>query len=146
MRPIDADALEFEAYSIWVHGSPEMKYRMDTLKELIDKAPTIAAKSVQHWIDDIDHWICPVCRLEVTNPNNYDGCKCPRCGFQDPKDAEPVRHGYWYKPTGMMPPEHHHRHRCSECYCLAPYERPGREWFSDFCPNCGAKMDLEEKV
>lgn len=84
MRLTDADALELEAYSIWVHGSLETKYRMNALKDLIDKAPTIA---VQHWIDDIDHWICPVCRLEVTNPNNYEGCKCPRCGFQDPKDA-----------------------------------------------------------
>lgn len=56
-------------------------------------------------------------------------------------DAEPVRNGRWYKPTGMMPPEHHGRHRCSVCGEMAFYERPGREGLSDYCPNCGAKMD-----
>lgn len=58
-------------------------------------------------------------------------------------DAELVRHGRWYKPTGMMPPEHAGRHRCTECNCLAYYERPGREGLSNYCPNCGAKMDLK---
>lgn len=62
-------------------------------------------------------------------------------------DAEPVRHGRWYKPIGgMMPPEHHGRHRCSVCNQLAYYERPGREGLSDYCPNCGARMDLEEET
>ena len=53
-----------------------------------------------------------------------------------------VVHGQWYKPIGvMMPPEHHGRHRCSVCNFMALYERPGREELSDYCPNCGAKMD-----
>ncbi len=143
MRPIDADAL-VENLELLAKFQPEDK--QSTILGIcatIKATKTLTAGSAQHWIDDIDHWICPVCRLEVTNPNNYEGCKCPRCGFQDPKDAELVRHGRWYKPHGMMPPEHHHRHRCSECYSLAPYERPGREWLSDYCPNCGAKMDLK---
>lgn len=42
-------------------------------------------------------------------------------------DAEPVRHGKWYKPTGMMPPEHHGRHRCDRCKSLAPCNPYGRE-------------------
>ena len=54
----------------------------------------------------------------------------------------PVVCGRWYKPIGMMmPPEHHGRHRCSVCNCMAMYERPGREGLSKFCPNCGAKME-----
>lgn len=39
-----------------------------------------------HWIDNADSYICPRCRLEVNNPAKYEGCKCPRCGFQDRKD------------------------------------------------------------
>ena len=58
-------------------------------------------------------------------------------------DAEPVRHGRWYKPKGMMPPEHHGRHRCSVCDHMAFYERLGREGLSDYCPNCGARMNGE---
>jgi hypothetical protein len=50
--------------------------------------------------------------------------------------------GQWYVPRGMMmPPEHHGRHRCSVCDCMAMYERPGHEGLSKFCPNCGAKME-----
>ena len=41
-----------------------------------------------HWIDDADHWRCPVCGEYVTCPSVYVGCKCPVCGFQDEKDKE----------------------------------------------------------
>lgn len=46
-------------------------------------------------------------------------------------DAEPVRHGRWTFP--WTSPE------CSVC-------RKTQKWTSKFCPNCGAKMDLEENV
>ena len=39
-----------------------------------------------HWIDDADHWRCPICGLEVGNPEYYPDCRCPVCGFQDEKD------------------------------------------------------------
>lgn len=60
-------------------------------------------------------------------------------------EMERVKHGRWYKPTGMMPPEHHGRHRCTVCDHLALYFRIGHEELSPYCPNCGAKLDLEEK-
>lgn len=41
-----------------------------------------------HWIDDADHWECPLCGEYVTCPSIYPGCKCPVCGFQDEKDKE----------------------------------------------------------
>lgn len=41
-----------------------------------------------HWIDDADHWRCPVCGEYVICPSVYVGCKCPVCGFQDEKDKE----------------------------------------------------------
>lgn len=137
MRPIDADALELEAYSIWVHGSPETKYRMNALKDLIDKAPTIAG---QHWIDDIDNWICPVCRLEVTNPNNYEGCKCPRCGFQDPKDA--AKH-YWINRGDYVTTAYGSLDvkECSNCHADITIDH-----YDNYCPNCGVEMNGEKRL
>lgn len=48
-------------------------------------------------------------------------------------DVEPMRHGWWDV-----------NRRCSECGYPAPlaYSEPDR-WKSPYCPNCGAKMDLE---
>lgn len=43
-------------------------------------------------------------------------------------DAEPVRHGHWIKMFES--------YACSECYCPAD-----KESLSDYCPDCGAKMD-----
>lgn len=50
--------------------------------------------------------------------------------------------GEWIKATGMMPPEFHGHHYCSECGNFANMEPPfgNREDLSDFCPNCGADM------
>jgi rubredoxin len=39
-----------------------------------------------HWLDNADSWICPVCGFETGSPAKYEGCKCPKCGFQDDKD------------------------------------------------------------
>lgn len=51
--------------------------------------------------------------------------------------------GEWIKATGMMPPEFHGHHCCSECGNFANMEPPfgNREDLSRFCPNCGAVMD-----
>ena len=55
-------------------------------------------------------------------------------------EAEPVRHGRWVEIKGMAPPEYHGKHRCSLCYARA-LERKMHEELSNYCPNCGAKMD-----
>lgn len=60
-------------------------------------------------------------------------------------DAEPVRHGMWL-------PKHHYiagyefvsGHICSECGDDA-LNAEGDEFLTDYCPNCGAKMDAERK-
>ena len=50
-------------------------------------------------------------------------------------DAEPVRHGRWIHYDG-------NQFRCSNCRQLEYIPRPC--WrLKDYCPNCGAKMDLE---
>ena len=49
-------------------------------------------------------------------------------------DAVPVKHGLW-KLVDEAEPQ---RYGCSKCSCLS--------WYGTYkyCPNCGAKMDLEE--
>lgn len=64
-------------------------------------------------------------------------------------DAEPVRHGVW-KPVmlkNVFGQEFVYRHACSICheYTLcecANYD--AEEELSNYCPNCGAKMDGDE--
>ena len=48
-------------------------------------------------------------------------------------DAEPVRHGEWENY-----PSHSYR-RCS--ICKMEWEKPRFNTRSNYCPNCGAKMD-----
>jgi NADH pyrophosphatase NudC (nudix superfamily) len=49
-------------------------------------------------------------------------------------DAAPVKHGKWELVDEAEP----RRYGCSKCSCLS--------WYGTYkyCPNCGAKMDLEE--
>ena len=51
-------------------------------------------------------------------------------------DVAPVRHGYWVKEKRDVL-IHWHCSACKECYFL---EEPNAE----YCPHCGAKMDLKE--
>jgi len=56
-------------------------------------------------------------------------------------DAEPVRHGKWANDAmGVL--------RCSECGAQAPWRYKGEmydmvdyRWKSNYCPQCGARMD-----
>ena len=34
-------------------------------------------------------------------------------------------------------------YECDQCHNYAPSYQDGAEWLSDFCPNCGARMDEE---
>lgn len=51
-----------------------------------------------------------------------------------PADVAPVRHGRWIKRKTW------NFHVCSEC----SFETPPYTSFMNYCPNCGAKMDLED--
>lgn len=58
-------------------------------------------------------------------------------------EANGVNKGIWVKLYGqMLPPELYGKHRCSRCRNLAG-DRHGREYLSDYCPSCGAKMEGE---
>lgn len=65
-------------------------------------------------------------------PSWLDECimEC-KCYFDD--DIAPVKHGHWIS-------ENFYTH-CSVCGKMAIYDKYGQEFESDFCPNCGAKMD-----
>lgn len=47
-------------------------------------------------------------------------------------EAEPVRHGRWEFIGGYG-----YQYRCSKCIMCADHR-------TNYCPNCGAKMDLDE--
>ena len=56
-------------------------------------------------------------------------------------DAEPVVHGRWVKKTA----DYVYYYACSECGEPVLKSQWGNDFFSDYCPNCGAKMDGERK-
>lgn len=69
---------------------------------------------------------------------NTESQKCyekMRVREQPTIDAEPVRHGRWELETSK------YLRRCSACEKVTFYCGAGRHY--DYCPNCGAKMDLE---
>lgn len=53
-------------------------------------------------------------------------------------EAEPVKHGRWEPVTNGRG-----GFECSICHSYASSYQDGVEWLSPYCPNCGAKMDLE---
>lgn len=78
----------------------------------------------------------PYCRWK---PDVVDICEA----INDAPTIETERkRGTWYKPTGVMPPEHFGRHRCSECDGFALHDwKHHKEQLTDFCPYCGCKME-----
>ena len=54
-------------------------------------------------------------------------------------DAVEVKYGRWEKASEMMP-----IYRCSVCKERNLFKN-GDNVFSNYCPNCGAKMDGERK-
>ena len=61
-------------------------------------------------------------------------------------DVAPVVHGRrisWEKAGNCVPSPD--RHECSVCHDAAQVLVNGFELLSDYCPNCGAKMDGDRK-
>lgn len=59
-----------------------------------------------------------------------------------PADVAPVAYGQWVtweKAENFIPSPN--RHECSVCHDAAQVLVNGIELLSDYCPNCGAKMD-----
>jgi hypothetical protein len=81
---------------------------------------------------------------------DYDG-ECPNCRLTEmiqdalAADVAPVRHARWitWEEAGNDIPSPH-RHECSACHDAAQVLINNIELLSDYCPNCGAKMDGAE--
>ena len=56
-------------------------------------------------------------------------------------NGEPVKHGRWIRKESKR----FYWFECSECGYPPPLDKFKREWFSNYCPNCGAKMDEVEE-
>lgn len=64
-----------------------------------------------------------------------------RIASQPTVDAEPVRHGKWTRKESKRC----YWYECSECGYPPPLDRYKHEWFSDYCPHCGARIDEVEE-
>ena len=71
---------------------------------------------------------------EQVNYSREDAADCIR--YMDAANVAPVRHGRWEKRGQEI--------YCSECGEESGYTWAGASRYSDYCPNCGAKLDLEE--
>lgn len=63
-------------------------------------------------------------------------------------DVQGVKHGRWIWVQGVC--EDDYEKRCSRCRCLCCDEydeedETTRYYETEYCPNCGAKMDLKER-
>ena len=80
--------------------------------------------------------------MDATSPNKvYQTAREDMIYYFIPKiideipsaDVAPVRHGRWINENFYT--------RCSVCGNMAIYDKYGQEVESDYCPNCGARMD-----
>lgn len=84
---------------------------------------------------------CDVCaNIDGFSHHVSDVSKCKH--FKDKADVEPVKHGKWISMLVKRPDwkgnmqSYYQPNTCSEC-------RVGLAEKTNYCPNCGAKMDGE---
>lgn len=53
-------------------------------------------------------------------------------------DVSQIVHAKWIPVTNSRG-----GHKCSLCHSYAPSFVTGDEWLTDYCPNCGAKIDKQ---
>lgn len=100
------------------------------------------------FIADCEGRYCAPCKEQGKDSN---GMKCRACWVDDmlgevmdapAADVEPVRHGRWNRPyISWFFPLKIRNPYCFCTYCGHPI-KPRKA--TDYCPNCGAKMDLED--
>jgi hypothetical protein len=98
-------------------------------------------------VDHVKSVFCKGC-------NNYDGIRCQACEVDDvlldvfdgvpAVDAEPVRHGRWIEPDYVYFGAK--RYICNQCKDDEYWENRYHNYKENYCPNCGARMDLEVNV
>ena len=88
------------------------------------------------YINSGDH-LCEEDWLYV-NPDEIHTINILGKEFKDSSIFEPVKHGRWVESWGGV------WHSCSVCSRIPPFNAKGEDLLTDYCPNCGAKMDLDE--
>ena len=84
---------------------------------------------------DVDAYSKKVCTYNETGCGSCNAQTI--CPFDEPiVDAVPVRHGKWIDRNGAIVAPFWERYECSEC--------GARSDNSNYCPNCGARMDKDE--
>lgn len=128
--------------------------------DLISRQKAIDAlgEEPEVWFDDDNgdydrgmraQWRLDVYALKAIPPAELEvilfGSGIKYSGTSNLPSAEPERKtGKWYRPTGVMPPEQFGRHRCSECDGFAMHDwKHHKEQLTNFCPNCGARLEVE---
>lgn len=78
--------------------------------------------------------------ISVISQTAYDVALCTFTMVKQYIDVlptvEPVKHGRWIRKESKK----YYWFECSECGYPPPLNKFKREWFSGYCPNCGAKM------
>ena len=79
---------------------------------------------------------------EQVGYSREDAADCIR--YMPAADVAPVRHGRWVETRITRyngdKPYTQFAHSCSQCKYL---NKKKKGWHTNYCPNCGAKMDLE---
>lgn len=90
---------------------------------------------------DADAILKDMCKLCTNFVMDASICEEKECAYTllvksaPTVDVQEVKHGHWIEINSDMG-----IYRCSQCR-----ETVGGQTGSNFCPNCGAKMDEEEK-
>lgn len=89
-------------------------------------------KLIKHYENCIDE-------VKNTNGVTEDFEICLKALKNQPAvDVTEVRHGKWERKENKKV----YWYACSLCGEEVPQNEYGDDYFSDYCPNCGAKMDL----
>lgn len=80
--------------------------------------------------------VAPRCPHYIRNVHDRgDDSLCVKWGCEI-KEVAPVRHGRWIWQDAAVIGNPYGSYKC-ECGCIMPHK-------TDYCPNCGARLDLEE--
>ena len=88
-----------------------------------DKLPYIKAPIAPILVGNEVVWCDIVYKLRIDNAPTVE--------------AEPIKRGRWIRKESKRS----YWFECSECGYPPPLDKFKREWFSNYCPNCGARMD-----
>lgn len=86
----------------------------------------------------------------ATDCDNYNGVRCRACAYADAMDfidaipaadVQPIKHGRWESPVSVG----NGIKFCSVCRNEAYWDTDYGQQLFDYCPYCGARMDLGDE-